>query len=176
MREVTVYVALGSNLGNRSAHLDAGVAALAATPGVRVLREAGHYETRPVGGPPQGAYLNGAVCVATTLEPTALLARLHAIEAAAGRTRGAERNLPRSLDLDLLLYGDVVIECAELTVPHPRLHERSFVLDPLSEIAPDVVHPVLGTSIRELARQAREDASATTGAGLEGHEDASWPS
>ena len=176
MQEVTAYVALGSNLGDRAQHLDAGVAGLAATAGVRVLREASRQETRPVGGPPQGAYLNGAVCLATTLEPTALLARMHAIEATAGRTRGSERNAPRSLDLDLLLYGDVVIERAELTIPHPRLHERSFVLDPLSEIAPDVIHPVLGMSIRELARQARQGSDAAAGTAFEGQEEASWPS
>ena len=143
---------------------------------MRVLREAPRYETRPVGGPPQGAFLNGAVCLATTLEPAALLGRLHAIEAAAGRARGAERNMPRSLDLDLLLYGDAVIEHPELVVPHPRLHERTFVLDPLSDIAPDVIHPVFGVSIRELAQQARADAAVTTREAFVDQGDRSWPS
>ncbi|MBW2268526.1 MAG: 2-amino-4-hydroxy-6-hydroxymethyldihydropteridine diphosphokinase [Deltaproteobacteria bacterium] len=173
---MTAYVALGSNLGDRAAHLDAGVAGLAATAGVRLLRRARFCETRPVGGPLQGPYLNGAVSLATTLPAAALLARLHAIEAAAGRTRGAERNTPRTLDLDLLLYGDAVIECAGLRVPHPRLHERSFVLDPLCDIAPELVHPVLGVSIQELARRVRLGAVAIPSGGSVDRGEPSWPS
>jgi 2-amino-4-hydroxy-6-hydroxymethyldihydropteridine diphosphokinase len=176
MQEVTAYVALGSNLGDRAAWLDAGVAGLAASEGVRVLCEAPRYQTRPVGGRAQGDYLNGAVCIATRLEPAALLARLHAIEAAAGRRRGPERNAPRTLDLDLLLYGDAIIETPELQVPHPRLAERSFVLDPLSAIAPEVIHPVLGVSLRELARRARTQPAVTPRQGALPPTERSWPS
>lgn len=176
MQEVTAYVALGSNLGDRAAHLDAAVSALAVVEGVRVLEVSSRFETRPVGGPPQGAFLNGALSLATTLAPEALLACLHAIESARGRTRGAERNTPRTLDLDLLFYGDAVIERGGLVVPHPRLHERAFVLEPLCQVASEFVHPALGVSVRELAQRVRDGSEAPP---LASHPEAgarTWPS
>lgn len=153
------YIALGANLGDRAGALARAVEALRATPGVRVVAVSRTWETAPV-GPPQPAYSNAALALDTELDAIALLARLHAIEAAAGRVRSGKRNLPRSLDLDLLLFGGLVIDADELVVPHPRMSERAFVLEPLAEIAPGLVHPVLGETIAALAARVRDPAAA----------------
>ena len=152
-------VALGSNLGEREARLAGAIAALRGTRGVRVSAVSAVYETEPVGPPPQGRYLNAALRLRTTLSARALLERLHAIEAAAGRSRGRQRNAARSLDLDLLLYGDRKIDEPGLCVPHPRLHERPFVLEPLREVAADWRHPLLGESVAALAERVRDAAA-----------------
>jgi len=149
----TACVALGSNMGDRPRHLRDAVDAIAALPGVADLRQGGVYETEPVGGPPgQDFYLNSAVRFTTTLPPETLLAKLLEIERAAGRPHRDERqpNGPRPLDLDLLLYDDRVIDRPGLTLPHPRMHGREFVLAPLADVAPQMTHPVLGRTIREL--------------------------
>ncbi|MGL6097244.1 MAG: 2-amino-4-hydroxy-6-hydroxymethyldihydropteridine diphosphokinase [Fimbriiglobus sp.] len=144
------YIALGCNLGDRWATLHAAVRRLRADPGLRFLANSEWYETAPVGGPMgQGAYLNAAVAIETNLSPEHLLALLHRIEHQFGRVRTVNDG-PRTLDLDLLLYGDRVIDTPTLTVPHPRMHERAFVLAPLADIAAQVVHPSLGKTIREL--------------------------
>ena len=128
-----------------------------AAPGVELVACSSWYETDPVGPPPQGPYLNGAAGIDTTLEPAQLLALLHRVEAEAGRERGDVRWTARTLDLDLLLHGDRVIERPDLVVPHPRLHERAFVLVPLVEIASAVRHPVLGQTVAALARAVAEE-------------------
>ncbi len=156
---VVVYVALGSNLGDREARLAGALAALRATPGISGLRLSRIYETAPVGPPGQGPFLNAVARFETGLAPRALLERLLAIEAAAGRRRSAIRNEARVLDLDLLLYGDARVEEPDLVVPHPRLHERAFVLEPLAELAPELVHPVLGERIAALAARVRDPAA-----------------
>jgi 2-amino-4-hydroxy-6-hydroxymethyldihydropteridine diphosphokinase len=148
-----VAIALGSNLGDREAHLAFGRSAL---PGFMThLRQSSWYDTAPVGvSPDQPHYLNGVVVGQTTLGARELLARLLEIEAAAGRTRPSPL-APRTLDLDLILYGDKKIEEPGLTVPHPRFRERLFVLEPLAEVAPDWIDPVTGSTISALLQQAR---------------------
>src|SRR5215468_5129146 len=156
---VRAFVALGSNLGDRRALLDFALARLRASEGIDVLAESPVYETAPVGGPPQDAYLNAAVALRTTLAPRALLERLLAIEALAGRVRTGVRDAPRRLDLDLLLYGELVLDEPGLVLPHPRLHERAFALVPLADLAPDLVHPVRGETIARLAARVRDPAA-----------------
>jgi 2-amino-4-hydroxy-6-hydroxymethyldihydropteridine diphosphokinase len=146
----TACIGLGSNQGDRRDSLRRAVEMLAAVPGVEVVRQSSLYETAPVGGPPgQGPYLNAAVIIRTTLPPRDLLAVLLDVEARLGRVRTV-RDGPRTIDLDLLLYGDFVLDTPELVVPHPRLHERLFVLEPLAEVAPGGVHPRLQQSVAQL--------------------------
>lgn len=157
----TAYLALGSNLGDRPAALRGALAALAADGAVRLVAASAVYETAPVGGPAQPDYLNMVVAVETTLPPEALLERCLAVEAAHGRVR-RERWGPRTLDLDLLVHGDERRATARLTLPHPRLAERAFVLVPLAEIAPDL--PVGSSTVRELADRADRSGLRRLGA------------
>ena len=144
-----VFVALGTNLGDRERNLARGVAGLAER-GLRITRASSVYETAPVGGPAQGPYLNAVVQADTALDAEAVLASCLEVERALGRVRGV-KNAPRTLDLDLLLYGALVMRTESLAVPHPRMHERRFVLAPLLELAPGVRHPVLGLTVAEMA-------------------------
>jgi 2-amino-4-hydroxy-6-hydroxymethyldihydropteridine diphosphokinase len=154
---VKVAIALGSNLGDREANLAFGLSAL---PGfITNLQQSRWHDTAPVGVPSdQPRYLNGAVIGETELSARELLDRLLAIEAAAGRTR-PEPLAPRTLDLDLILYGDKKIEEPGLLVPHPRFRERLFVLEPLAEVAPDWSDPATGKTISALLRE-RQAASS----------------
>jgi 3-oxoacyl-[acyl-carrier protein] reductase len=143
-------LALGSNLGDRRDYLLRALDALRAQPGIIVERVSSLYETAPVGGPAgQGRYLNAAAVLRTDRPPDELLRVLLEIETSLGRVRG-ERDGPRTLDLDLLIYDAVIRDEPPLTLPHPRLHQRLFVLQPLAEIAPGVVHPVLRRTIADL--------------------------
>jgi len=147
-----VFVALGSNLQERLGFLVQGVRELSWLADTTVLAISSVYETEPVGGPrPQSFYLNAVVQIRTKLEPLELLRGMQGIERVAGRVRTSVRAAARTLDLDLLLYGDECLETPELVIPHPRMHERSFVLEPLVELAPDLIHPRLGVSITRLA-------------------------
>jgi 2-amino-4-hydroxy-6-hydroxymethyldihydropteridine diphosphokinase len=153
---VAAYVSLGTNLGDRATHLAFALRRLAALDATRVAGVSPVYETDPVGPPPQGPYLNAVVCLDTELGARDLLGALLAIERAAGRERSEERNAARTLDLDLLLHGDLVIDEPGLVVPHPRLAERPFVLEPLAALAPTLAHPVLGETIATLAARVRD--------------------
>jgi len=146
---VECLVALGSNLGDRLANLRAGVAGLRDA-GVEVAAVSPVYETAPVGGPDdQGPYLNAALRARTTLAAADLLAVLHRIEAERERRRTVHWG-PRTLDLDLLVHGDVVSDADALFVPHPRMHERRFVMVPVCDVAAEMIHPRLGRPMREL--------------------------
>jgi len=137
------YIAIGSNVGDRARHLIEARDALASLPDTELTAQSRVYETAPMGPVEQGAFLNAVVQLDTGAQPEALLDHLLEIERAHGRER-RERWGPRTLDLDLLLYGQEVVATDRLTVPHPEMHERSFVLQPLCDIAPDVIHPQLG--------------------------------
>ncbi len=145
----TAYVALGSNLGDRAGYLLAALSALGRTENTRLARLSRIYETAPVGPSGQGPYLNMVAEIETRLEPRPLLEALLAIERSLGRVR-RERWGARTIDLDLLLYADVVLNTEALILPHPRLHERAFVLAPLCDLIPDAVHPQLGRPYRAL--------------------------
>lgn len=153
------YIGLGSNLGDREATLSTALRSLAESSGVavRVLRISSLYETDPVGPPPQGPYLNAAAAIETNVEPIELLDELQRLEERAGRVReGVPRWSARTLDVDLLLYGERRLAEPRLQVPHPHLAERGFVMEPLCEIAPGVVHPTAGRTIEELAARVRD--------------------
>jgi 2-amino-4-hydroxy-6-hydroxymethyldihydropteridine diphosphokinase len=132
------YLALGSNLGDRATHLQSAVDGLDAADGVDVVEVSRVYETEPIGGPPQDPYLNAVLAIETELDPHALLALAQRIERDARRVR-AERWGPRTLDVDVLLYDDVRLDDPDLTLPHPRIWERGFVLAPLRDVAPALV-------------------------------------
>lgn len=145
-----MLIGLGANLGERAATLQTAIEALRRTPGVHVQNVSSWYATAPVGGPPnQPTFLNGAALLETNLTPHELLAKLLAIETSLGRVR-VEHWGPRTMDLDLLLYGDLVLESPDLIVPHPRMLERAFVLQPAAEIAGTMVHPIAQKTIEQL--------------------------
>jgi 2-amino-4-hydroxy-6-hydroxymethyldihydropteridine diphosphokinase len=135
---VRAYLALGSNLGDRAAYLQRAVDALASAGSVRVVAVSRVYETAPVGGPPQDAFLNAVVAVDTDLEPRSLLSLAQDLERDAARERG-ERWGPRTLDVDILLFENVQMDTADLTIPHPRMWERGFVLAPLRDVSSNLV-------------------------------------
>ena len=150
-----VYVALGANLGDREGTFSAVIEALEREPDLRLLAASRIFETPPVGPPGQDPYLNAVVALRAWIAPHDLLCRLQAIETRLGRERGPEalRWGPRTIDLDLLFYGERCIALPDLEVPHPRAHERGFVLLPLSDLAPALAHPRLGKTIAGLVAE-----------------------
>ncbi|HEX2992123.1 MAG TPA: 2-amino-4-hydroxy-6-hydroxymethyldihydropteridine diphosphokinase [Anaerolineales bacterium] len=150
----TVYLALGSNLGDRHENLRQAVAAL--SPQIDIKAKSHIYETDPWGYEDQPKFLNMAVRGLTYLEPEPLLKHLKRLEIALGRHM-TFANGPRSIDIDILFFDDLILDTPLLTLPHPRLHERGFVLLPLMDIAPDLIHPLLKKSIRELTASSNLD-------------------
>lgn len=149
---VTVYLSLGSNLGNRQENLDAALKLLAQR--MQIGKISSIYDTEAVGNIKQPRFLNLACEVRTRLAPEGLLALVKGIELKMGRhSRTGE---PRTIDIDILLYGDKVVSGKDLEIPHPRMGERQFVLVPLAEIAPDAVHPVTKKKIKEMNKAMRE--------------------
>ncbi len=147
MMDHTVYLALGSNLGNRLANLKNAISNL--TPQMDVKKKSPVYETPPWGHTDQPPFLNQCLMVETYLEPENLLAHLKRLETVLGREPTFE-NGPRIIDIDILFYDDLILNTPPLVIPHPRMHTRGFVLVPLNDIAPDMVHPVLGKPVGEL--------------------------
>ena len=146
-----VYVGLGANLGDREGTIRRAVELVDASPHVEVVAVSTLLETEPWGPVAQPAYLNGALALETDLGPRAVLDLLLEVERRLGRVRDGERWGPRTIDLDLLLYGDLAVDEPGLALPHPRVHERRFVLEPLAELAPDVLVPGRGTVAELLA-------------------------
>ena len=147
---VTVYLGLGSNVGDRHENLHRALDLLSQR--VQVEQSSSIYDTEPVGNTDQPRFLNLVCRASTGLEPIALLTLAKGIESKLGRLPHTS-NAPRPIDIDILFYGDQVIETTELIIPHPRLTERAFVLIPMAEIAPDLVHPVNSKTIKELIRE-----------------------
>jgi len=149
-RQHTAYISLGSNMGNRLQACRNAITALAADGGGTICGRSRFYQTSPVGDTDQDWYLNCAVALTTPLQPAELLALCLNIEKRAGRVRTQRRYGPRVLDLDIVIFGTRVIKSPELTIPHPRMHERRFVLQPICDINPQLQHPLLNKSIGEL--------------------------
>lgn len=144
-----VFLGLGSNIGHRAANVKRACRLIDQIEGVRLVRTSSLIETKPVGHEDQPDFINGVVEIETTLPPRGLLTEIKRIEHEMGRVE-TFRYGPRLIDIDILLFGDRIIDGPGLTIPHPRMHERLFVLGPLAEIAPEAVHPVLRKTILEL--------------------------
>lgn len=151
------YICAGSNLGDKAEQCQRGFDALDGTPGIRLDAVSPFYRTEPVDYLDQDWFVNAVVRLVTTLSPGELLVRLKEIELEAGRTAGGIRFGPRVLDLDILLYGDRILETPNLVIPHPRMHKRHFVLKPICDIDPAIVHPVLGRTVQSLLEELNID-------------------
>lgn len=149
----TIYLALGSNVGDRDTHLARAQERLASE-GIRILRASSVYETEPRDFPDQPWFLNQVLEAETSLFPKQLLERTQKIERALGRTPTQPKG-PRTIDIDILLYGDAIVSVPDLEIPHARLADRRFVLEPLAEIAPELRHPRTGASVREMLAKVK---------------------
>jgi len=149
-REHIVYISVGSNLGHKRRNCSEGLAALSRSDASRLLTVSPYYCTEPVDYTEQDWFINAVAEIATLHEPLELLVELQRIQQQAGRYGDAVRFGPRTLDLDILLFDDLVLMSADLVIPHPRMHKRHFVLKPFCDIDPHIIHPVLGRSIQSL--------------------------
>jgi 2-amino-4-hydroxy-6-hydroxymethyldihydropteridine diphosphokinase len=150
---ISAYLSLGSNIGNRESHLGDALARLRALG--RVGAVSSLYETEPVEFTDQPWFLNCVVLLETNATPAQMLANLLAIEQEMGRVRNQKKG-PRTIDIDILLFGEAIVDSPELTIPHPAMHQRRFVLEPLAEIAPEIQHPILKETIRRLLEELPE--------------------
>jgi len=155
--EHEVYIGVGSNMGAKADNCRQAIAALAATEGCLLDDESPLYETEPVGLEDQDWFVNGVARIKTDLDPHTLLTGLRAIEWALGRRPEGKKFGPRVLDLDILFFDRMILQTAEVEIPHPRLHERRFVLQPLCDLAGNLVHPVLGKKVRFLLANLKDD-------------------
>ena len=146
----TAYICAGSNMGDKAANCRRGIEALAGESGSRLIRLSRFYRTEPVDYTDQDWFVNVVAKITTSLPPRSLLKRLKQIEAEAGRSIGGIRFGPRVLDLDIIFYGDRILETPDLVIPHPRMHKRHFVLKPICDIDPAIVHPVLNRKVGAL--------------------------
>lgn len=152
----TAYIAIGSNVGDKADNCRKGIAAISQWEGCTVEAQSPWYETEPVYLESQDWFINGVIRIRTDLEPEALFSRLKNIEHAMGRRPGGARFGPRILDLDILFYDDRILHEGLLQIPHPNLHERRFVLKPLCDIAPKLVHPVIGENVKSLLSHLKD--------------------
>lgn len=150
--EQKVCLSLGSNLGDRETYIRQAIYLLEKTEAVKVLKVSSIYETEPEGEDDQPLFLNAAVSLLTTLKPQELLNEISEIESTLGRERGVQWG-PRTIDLDILIYGNEIVNAENLQIPHPLMHERGFVLKPLAEIEPNLVHPAFGSTIQDMAEE-----------------------
>jgi 2-amino-4-hydroxy-6-hydroxymethyldihydropteridine diphosphokinase len=157
VKTYNVFLGLGSNLGDRASYLSRAAVELKKIPDVKAIGSSSVYETDPVGNTEQGKFLNAVVEIETTIHPQELLGRVKNIEALLGRQH-SERWGPREIDIDILVYDGLVHKSEELVVPHPMMTERKFVLVPLREIAPDLIHPENGMTVDELASACRDSS------------------
>jgi len=150
------YLGLGSNVGDREEFIEQAIFLLSKTPGIKMRKKSANYETEPEGNSDQPQFLNAAIEIQTALDPYKLLSVLHETENVLGRERDVEWG-PRTIDLDILLYGDQIVSDDKLQIPHPLLHERLFVLKPLSEIAPNAIHPALEKTIMDIYEERKNE-------------------
>jgi 2-amino-4-hydroxy-6-hydroxymethyldihydropteridine diphosphokinase len=155
-RHYVAYVAVGSNLGNKLENCRRAIAELEAMAEIRITGRSRFYQTEPVDFTAQDWFVNAAVRLETVLSPLELLDRLQNIQRQAGRPLGGQRFGPRVLDLDLLMFDGWVLDDPRLTLPHPRMHQRRFVLQPICDIDPSLVHPILGKNVRKLLSELSE--------------------
>ena len=158
MTRHTVYISVGSNMGDALANCRFGIAETAAHPDVLLTATSFFYRTAPVDFTEQDWFVNAAFRIETALEAHDLLALTRAVQASAGQGPKAQRFGPRILDLDLIFFDDLILKRSELELPHPRMHKRRFVLQPICDIDPLLVHPVLGRSVQDLLTRLEDDA------------------
>ncbi len=152
-----VFISVGSNLGDSLDNCRKGIERLCLDDKVKLITRSGFYKTEPVDFTDQNWFVNAALLVETTLSPLALLDRTQAVQKQLGRKGTAVRFGPRVLDLDIIFYDDLVMDSERLTIPHPRMHKRRFVLQPICDIDPDVIHPVLERNVQDLLNQVVTD-------------------